>query len=125
MHCFRRNYADIENLFPPNTVWYEEGIADHAALHVVDNSFKFLHEDYGRVETSLFAGYEYPEVFWIAVVKPFCFTDEFFGNPDKDRKFSKAKVDYALKNHQNFPAEFKCGPNSPMRSGECKAWISD
>ena len=98
-------------------LWYEEAIADHAALYVVEQSFEFLTNLTGRIETRDYTGYDYPEVFWIALVKSFCYTD--------DGKFSKMRVNYALKNHQKFPKEFKCGDKTPMRNGECKAWISD
>lgn len=102
----------------------EEAAIDNAALYVLSHSFDFLERQIGRELLPTGTGYNYPDVYWIAAVKTFCYTTYVYTDRVRSLMFARARINYALRNLKKFPEGFGCGANSPMRRGSCqgRAW---
>ena len=112
---------DLYPAFPWGLKFVDEAIIDNAAVTILARCFKFI-EASGRGPSINIGTNKLPDFYWVAAVRPFCYSSyEYTGNVESPH-FILYRTNYALKDLADFPAGFGCGPRSPMRNFTCKAW---
>ena len=102
--------------------YIEEGLADNAAVSVLAATLGFIERDSGRSTLKDFL-YNYPELYWISAVKPFCYATAPYDDKTKNYLYSKAKVNLAIADLVDLPVAFNCRDKAPMRNRKCSGWV--
>lgn len=104
-------------------VWIEEAAKDSMARHILSYSFGFVDRQFGRVILPDVTDYLYPDVYWVAAVKPFCYERYTYRDGKENKMFFKNRINHALRDMLPFPQGFKCSAGSAMRDSRCQTWM--
>lgn len=121
--CFKDAYSWIKDYYPRDTNYTEEAIIDNAALSVTAQTFEFLERQIGRWNLGTDTGWTFPALYYVATVKPFCYTFYRYSNQRQNNLFSRWRVNYSIRDVlKHFPEGFQCTGRTFMKRRQCEFW---
>lgn len=90
----------------------EEAAIDAIASSIMEYSFEFLERQTGKVylmsERISATGYDFPEIYWVAVAKHYCFHKYRYFDPISSQIYQSQRFSYALRGVPRFPKSRNC-----------------
>lgn len=121
--CYRNTYYDVSTKYPEDSrVWLDNAGIDSVAAYVVSYSYGFLERQFGKVYLEAQTSYDLPDIYWVATVKPFCYTT-YIEDPMWNFHFARGRINYALRDVMNLPEGFGCSDYATMKRQECEVWL--
>lgn len=123
--CYNEKYKHNSRYYPNSTSFATELSVDVATVMILAESFEFLDRLNGRGLLKFYMYYPYPDVYWVAAVKPFCYTTYVYKDKVRSHMLAKAKINSALKELRKFPSQLGCSENTTfMRRHMCFIWTA-